>query len=155
MTWLGLIHLLLVTAALAIGAAVLLAPKGTRRHRTRGRVFVLAMLLSNVIVFGIYEDSPRPGVFHYLAIVSLASLAIAVMLVRQRRGLGRRILHGHVMLWSYGGLIAAGLGQGATILGFSPWPAILGAALVVAVVAARLDFRRMAEGRPMTPPVTR
>ena len=112
MTWLGLLHLILVIVALGVGAVQFLRRPGTRDHRRRGYLFVGALLVSDVIVFGIYEDSQTPGIFHLLAVISLVSLIVATALVRGRTTLGRRMAHAHVMLWSFGGVVAAGLGQG-------------------------------------------
>jgi len=148
MTWLGAIHVLLMAAALAIGTGLLGAAKGTPRHRAWGRGFAAAVLVSNILVFAIHEDSATLGVFHLLAVVSFASVLAAVVLVRRRKGgLGPRIGHGHVMLWSFGGMVAAGLGQGATLLGQPPWPAIFATFLVVGLLAAKLDFKAMLTGR--------
>lgn len=109
--------------------------------------FAAGMLVSNVIVLGIYEDTDQPGVFHLLAIISMVSLVGAVALVRMPgANTGRRIAHGHVMVWSYGGIVAAGLGQGATALGHPPWPAILISFLMVAVTTHRIDFSEMLGG---------
>ncbi|MDC0739249.1 hypothetical protein N6L24_13255 [Cognatishimia sp. SS12] len=136
-------------AVLGLGMTVFLQPKGTRQHRLKGRAFVGMMLISNVAVFGIYQDSPNMGVFHYLAIISIVSLVLAVALLRVP-GLsqGRRVAHGHVMLWTFGGVVAAGLGQGATALGYSPWPAIVLALLCIALIAAKYDFAKAVRRTP-------
>ena len=64
-------------------------PKGTPRHKRLGSFFVAGMLLSNVVVLGIYEDSDKLGIFHVLAIISLVSLVGAIALVLWRRSCGR------------------------------------------------------------------
>jgi uncharacterized membrane protein len=67
---LGWVHLVASLAALAVGTLVLLRPKGTPVHRRRGRVYALALLVTNVTALGIY----RLGVFffaHWLAITAL------------------------------------------------------------------------------------
>ena len=147
MTFLGYVHLFLMIVALGLGASILLMPKGTSRHVGLGRLFAAGMLVSNVIVLGIYEDTDQPGMFHLLAVISMISLVGAIALVRMPgTNTGRRIAHGHVMLWSYGGIVAAGLGQGATALGHPPWPAILVSFLVVAFTAYRINFSEMLDG---------
>ncbi len=141
MTSLGQLHFILMIGALGLGASVIALPKGTPLHQRLGRIFVAGMLGSNFVVLSIFEDSVQLGVFHYLAIVSLVSLLIAIALVRlPGANKGRRIAHGYTMLWSYGGVVAAGLGQGATALGFSAWPAILGCFLVVGLATYRANF---------------
>lgn len=148
MTPLGFVHLALMVAALALGAVLFARRKGTSAHITRGRLFVGAVLISDLIVFTIYEDSSGVGVFHLLAVVSfLSALAGLVLARRHAGGPGSRIAHGHVMLWTFGGMIAAGVGQGATLLGYGPWPAILAVMLAVGLFAARLDFRAMLTAR--------
>ncbi|MGJ8585786.1 MAG: DUF2306 domain-containing protein [Marinosulfonomonas sp.] len=148
MSLLGLLHFVLMIGALAIGARVFLLPKGTPRHKQLGRIFFAGMLISNLVVLTIYRDSGQLGIFHVLAVVSVVSLIAAIALVRlPGAGMGRRIAHGHVMLWSYGGVVAAGLGQSATFLGLSPWPAILICFLLVAFSAYRTNFVGMLVGR--------
>lgn len=148
MTWLGLAHLFLVLTALGIGAWVLGARKGAVLHRALGRLFAALMLISNLLVLGIYEDSPRPGIFHVLAVVSTVSILVAILLLRLRPlRTGYRVAHGHIMLWSYGGVVAAGLGQGANGLGFPPWPVILACLAVTGMVAMRLDIVGMTRRR--------
>jgi uncharacterized membrane protein len=71
---LGWAHFLASLAALASGAAVLVRPKGTAVHKTRGRIYVAAMVLTGVTALGIY----RLGVFffaHWLAIAALVITA--------------------------------------------------------------------------------
>jgi len=144
----GLLHFALMIASLAIGAAIFLMSKGTPRHKVLGRVFIVGMLVSNMVVLTIYRDSGQPSIFHVLAIVSIVSLAAAIALVRlPGTGIGRRIAHGHVMIWSYGGVVAAGLGQGASSLSYSPWPPILVCFLLVTFLAYRTDFIGMLNGR--------
>ncbi|MXU65059.1 DUF2306 domain-containing protein [Oceanomicrobium pacificus] len=144
MTILGLMHLGLMIAALLLGAAILARRKGDGQHKRMGHLFVSMMVLSNLIVFGIHEDTEALGIFHYLAIVSLMSLGAGVLLARYSRGrVSRKITHGHVMLWTYGGMGAAGVGQAATALGYSPWPGIVGTLALVAFAVLRLDFRAM------------
>jgi uncharacterized membrane protein len=147
MSLLGLLHFVLMIGSLAIGAGIFLMPKGTPRHKKLGRIFFAGMLVSNVVVLTIYQDSGQPGIFHVLAIVSVVSLIAASALVRlPGAGLGRRVAHGHVMLWSFGGVVAAGLGQGATLLGLTPWPAISICFLLVAIAAYRTNFVGMLSG---------
>ena len=125
----------------SLSARTSLIAKGTPRHKQLGRTFLAGMLVSNLVVLTIYQDSGQPGIFHGLAIVSLVSLSVGFALVRlPGAGLGRRIAHGHIMFWSYAGVVAAGLGQGATFLGFSPWAAILACFVVAAFAAYRTNF---------------
>ncbi len=148
MTLFGILHFVLMLGSLGLGVVIFLIPKGTPRHKRLGRFFVAGMMLSNVVVLGLYKDTNQPGIFHFLAILSLVSLVGAIALVRMPgANTGRRIAHGHVMLWSYGGVVAAGLGQSATALNFPPWPIILMSFLVVALIAYRTNFAGVLDGR--------
>src|SRR6516165_1665178 len=75
---LGWVHLVASFAALAIGALVLLCPKGTPAHKRRGRVYAVALLVTNVTALGIY----RRGIFffpHWLAIAALIVTTVGVL----------------------------------------------------------------------------
>jgi uncharacterized membrane protein len=75
---LGWAHLVASLAALAVGILVLLRPKGTPVHRRRGRVYALALLVTNVKALGIY----RRGLFffpHWLAIAALVVTTVGVL----------------------------------------------------------------------------
>jgi len=75
---LGWVHLVASFAALAIGALVLLCPRGTPAHKRRGRVYAVALLVTNVTALGIY----RRGIFffpHWLAIAALIVTTVGVL----------------------------------------------------------------------------
>ena len=75
---LGWAHLVASLAALAVGILVLLRPKGTPVHRRLGRVYALALLVTNVKALGIY----RRGLFffpHWLAIAALVVTTVGVL----------------------------------------------------------------------------
>lgn len=151
----GLVHIAAAVTAILLGLTVFLTRKGTRRHRAMGRSYVAIMAMANAAALTIYEDSPDGfGVFHYLALVSLASITVAYFAIRARpRRPGTIAIHGIVMSWSFAGLCAAAIGQGANALGLSPAAAIL-AALVpggvlvhLLVPKSPLISRRPAESR--------
>jgi uncharacterized membrane protein len=70
-------HVVAASSALVVGAAVLLLPKGTHTHRVIGTVYVLALVLVNVAALSLHRESAF-GVFHALAVVSLATLAVGL-----------------------------------------------------------------------------
>src|SRR6516225_8608952 len=75
---LGWVHLVASFAALAIGALVLLCPRGTPAHKRRGRVYAVALLVTNVTALGIY----RRGIFffpHWLAIAALIVTTVGIL----------------------------------------------------------------------------
>jgi uncharacterized membrane protein len=113
-------HVLAAFSALGAGAAVLLVPKGTHRHRVIGTVYVLALLPVNVAALSLHRESTF-GVFHALAVVSLVTIAVGLSpLLFGKRSPMVLTTHAYCMTWSYAGLIAAGIGQlFATVLAIS------------------------------------
>lgn len=98
--------------ALLAGPLVFALPKGTKRHRRAGWVYVTAMLLLCGSSFGLYGTTPNFegfGAFHVMALFSLATvLAGLVPVLLRRRFPGSWFpLHYHFMLWSYVGLLMA------------------------------------------------
>lgn len=89
------------------GGATLLLPKGTRTHRIVGGSYVAAMLTLNLSAFTIFSLNGRANVFHALAILSLATLAVALTSIWRWRASGRPALllrHQYNMAFSYLGL---------------------------------------------------
>lgn len=103
---LGLAHTALAILALVVGAAVLVLPKGGRRHRVLGITYAVAMLLMNATALMIYRLFGGFGPFHWAALISLATLA-AGWLPARRRDAGWLVRHAYFMAWSYVGLLAA------------------------------------------------
>ena len=138
MDWGGL-HIAAACAALVIGPVVLVRRKGGRLHVALGRVFVALLLLANVPVLFLYEATGRPGPFHVLAVVSLATTGLGWLSVRRasqgtRSGLGIEA-HAALMTWSWIGVATAGLGQLANRQWpeQSPWPVLVVVGLASAV----------------------
>ena len=152
MSWLGGVHLGAAVAALLVGLAMLLAPKGTDKHRRFGRLYLACLILLNAAALLIYEDSAgKFSVFHYLALLSLATLALGFGFIRFGRQAPRRIItHAHFMAWSFAGLAAAGAGQAAAMLGVSVAfviAAVLSLAAVIIHTRIRTTFARYLETR--------
>lgn len=126
-------HVGAAVSALAAGALVLALRKGTAAHRTGGFVYVLLLLLLNVAALSLHRESAF-GVFHVLAVISLATLAFGVVpLLSGSRSPIVVAVHAYCMTWSYAGLVAAGLGQLTVTLGpdGGGWevPAVIGVTL--------------------------
>jgi uncharacterized membrane protein len=122
---LGSTHTVFAITALAVGLGVLVQEKGTRTHRRFGYVYAISLLLSNLTALPVLNITGHVGVFHILALVSLATLLagfIPAFLRKPRRSWIH--LHGHFMSWSYVGLMAAGVGQ-LTVLVSSRMAALL------------------------------
>jgi len=52
---LGWLHFVASLVALAVGAMILVRPKGTAVHRLRGRIYVLAAVVTSITALGIYR----------------------------------------------------------------------------------------------------
>lgn len=143
---LGTAHVVAAAAALVLGAAVLLRRKGDGPHAFLGRMYLVAMLAVSVPVLFVYEMTGGPGPFHVLAVVSLVTTGLGWVAVR-RRGQSRSAVaaHGTFMVWSWIGVVTAGLAQLANHFWpqAAPWPVLIvvagataaGAAAVPRVVA--------------------
>ena len=103
---LGAIHFTAAIAALACGAIVLGAPKGTPLHRTIGAGYVAAMVILNASALAIYRLTGQFEPFHALALFSLATVVHGMMPALRRRP-GWLMAHYWSMAWSYLGLLAA------------------------------------------------
>lgn len=106
-------HAVAAFAAIGIGAAQLVAPKGLRRHRALGYAWVALLGFVALGSFGIHTLRIW-GVFspiHVLSVITLVSLALAVAFART----GRIEAHRQTMLWVYAlALVLTGL--------FTLWP---------------------------------
>lgn len=135
LTTLGLVHTVFACLALCCGTLVLFLDKGTAIHRKMGYLYVVVMLLMNFSAFGIYRLFHRPGIFHFLALVSLLTLAGGLYCVWFRKRLPNwRLRHARFMAWSLIGLYAAFVSELATRLLTAAsfwWVVFLGSSLVV------------------------
>jgi uncharacterized membrane protein len=74
---LGWVHLVASLVAIAIGAAVLVHPKGTAVHKARGWIYAVAIIVTSLTALAIY----RLGVFffaHWFAVAALIVTAAGV-----------------------------------------------------------------------------
>jgi uncharacterized membrane protein len=106
----GWVHLIASLIALAAGALVLVRPKGTPAHRLRGRVYVVALVVTSVTALFIY----RSGVFffaHWFGVASLIVVALGFAAAHFRRPRGWMHLHLTCMIASYYMLIGGGVNE--------------------------------------------
>jgi uncharacterized membrane protein len=103
----GVVHLAAAGIALLLGTVVLLAPKGTKSHIRLGYAYVLSMLVLNATAFLIYHLWGRFGVFHWFAVLSLATLSAGMLPLLLHRSAYTVQLHVSFMYWSVFGLYAA------------------------------------------------
>jgi uncharacterized membrane protein len=135
------IHLLSAIAALASGLAVLLLPKGTRRHRILGRTYFFSMLILNVTALSIFRLFDGFGPFHAAALASLATIVPGVLEARRKRP-GWLQRHYFFMTFSYVGLLAAAASEMATRVPEAPfWEAVALATFAIMAVGGMLIFR--------------
>jgi len=99
-------HDCLATAALAVGAIVLLRRKGTASHKALGRTWVALMAAVALSSFWIFEirRGAGPSLIHLLSIWTLVSLALAVYYIRR----GNVRSHRNFMIGTFVGLVADG-----------------------------------------------
>jgi len=134
-------------ASLALGAIVLLTPKGTARHRRLGFAYAACMLALNVTALSIYEAFGTFGPFHVLSNVSLATLlaGLAVAFFRWPPS-GWVYLHYEWMSWSYVGLCAAAASEAAVRVPGLPyaWSVVAASTVVILVGGWIVRSRRRA-----------
>lgn len=133
----GAVHLIFAFIALAVGLFVVLMRKGTRIHRTLGHIYFSSMLGLNITALCIYRLFGGFGVFHFLALVSLAGIlsGIGFAVLRRPRD---SWLKGHraSMLWSYAGLLAAFTAEIAVrVPNVRFWPAVVFPSLLLTTIA--------------------
>jgi len=121
----GLLHVSAGLLALALGTAIVFLRKGTSGHRWLGRGYLLAMLLLNGTSLSVYEVFGGFGAFHWLALVSLATLLAGYAAVRWRSP-GWIPRHAYFMAGSYVGLLAAAVAEVASrVPGWRFGPSVL------------------------------
>ncbi|MEX3816235.1 DUF2306 domain-containing protein [Paraburkholderia sp. BR13439] len=104
-------HIATAIFSVILGTAVLLAKKGTPRHKWLGRFWAVAMLATSLSSFDIRELSP--GHFswvHGLSLLTIVSLGRAIWAIRQGNIRGHQL----AMRGSLIGLVMAGIAAVAT-----------------------------------------
>jgi len=125
MTALGLIHTLSAVSALLLGPNVFFRRKGTRLHKKLGYSYVISMLMLNLTAFMIYRLFGGWGPFHWLAVVSLATMLAGFIPAFLKRPKNWIDWHYFSMTWSYVGLVAAAAAETFTRLP-DIWPQLAG-----------------------------
>ncbi|MBA3527281.1 MAG: DUF2306 domain-containing protein [Pseudomonadota bacterium] len=106
----GQSHLLAALIALAAGAWVLWARKGTRVHVAWGYAYLGSMVVLNGTALAKYDLTGGFNAFHAGALGSSLTLAgafLAAMVYRRTRDRRAIAAHGQLMIWSYFGLVMA------------------------------------------------
>jgi uncharacterized membrane protein len=106
------VHIGTATLSVILGTTVMLAEKGTARHKWLGRLWAVAMFATALSSFDIRELNPD-GHFswvHGLSLLTFASVGRAIWAIRQGNVRGHQL----AMRGSFIGLVVAGLAAVAT-----------------------------------------
>lgn len=139
----GAIHAGLGLAAVGVGTVMVILDKGTRPHRLVGRLFAALLVGVNGTAFLLYDLLGTWGPFHWLALVSLATLGVGVTVAWLQRPTHWLEMHGRFMSWAYAGLLAAFASEVGVRLpgvGFLPG-VIVPSALVIAAAAVLIQVQ--------------
>ena len=104
-------HIATATLSVILGTAVLLAKKGTPRHKWLGRLWAVTMFATALSSFDIRELNP--GHFswvHALSLLTIVSVGRAIWAIRQGNVRGHQL----AMRGSFIGLVMAGIAAVAT-----------------------------------------
>jgi uncharacterized membrane protein len=104
-------HVAFATLSVILGTAVMLAEKGSARHKWLGRLWALAMFATALSSFNIRELNPgHLSWVHGLSLLTFASVGRAIWAIRHGNVEGHRL----AMRGSFFGLVVAGLAAFAT-----------------------------------------
>lgn len=103
----GIVHLIFAIAALAFGTLVLARRKGTAAHKKAGYFYAVAMLGLNISAFMIYTLFDSFGIFHWMAVVSILTLAAGLIPMFIKKPANYVSMHFGFMYWSVIGLYGA------------------------------------------------
>lgn len=108
----GLIHFIASVIAILFGTLVLVSTKGTKRHRSIGRLYALSMCVVLVTAFMTYRLFGTWGIFHWTAVISSLTLLCGLVPILIQRPMKNYVaLHFSFMYWSVMGLYAAAISE--------------------------------------------
>ncbi len=127
MDYLGFSHLIFAFLALTFGFSTLRKPKGTRLHRKIGWIYTFSMIGLNITALFIYRLFGGFGPFHWMALISLATVVAAIIPAIRKKPANNWIeMHAQFMCWSYIGLLAATVAEILTrVPGLDFWGAVI------------------------------
>jgi uncharacterized membrane protein len=100
------LHIITAVCALVLGTVILLMKKGTRIHKTIGRVWCLAMYVTAISSFAVTSLFPgHLSPIHILSLVTLVTLPLGLLARRQ----GNILHHARIMQGNFIGLLVAGV----------------------------------------------
>jgi uncharacterized membrane protein len=116
------VHVAASIAAIVAGFGVLMAAKGTERHRALGTIYIIATYMLCGSSFFIFHFSGRLSAFHIVSVQNALLVTAGVALPRYlRRRVGTwYVWHLRFMTYSYVALIVTGVDQFFVFLPFTP-----------------------------------
>lgn len=128
-TPLGWFHFLTALIAMLAGAYVLFKPKGTKRHKQVGYIYVSSLLLVCASAMGIYNLTGKFGIFHILAIIGFLTLVAGMipMFLKNIKN-KHKVFHLWFMYYSVLGLYAAFASELSVRIPEKPFYAMVGIA---------------------------
>ncbi len=137
----GLVHLVFSVSAVVTGTMVLVAKKGTARHKLVGRVYGVSMLGVIVTAFMIYRLFGGIGVFHITALISFATLLAGMLPVLFFRSNAKWVArHSGFMYWSVMGLYGAFVAEVMVRIPDSPFFGMVGFAVGAVMLVGGIAF---------------
>lgn len=107
----SLTHVLAASVALASGAVVLIAPKGTRFHKRAGCVFALSLLMTNGTAALLYKLTGTVNFLHMFILVSMFSFLYGMGAIWRGRSARQVARHMRGMTGAAMGVWAAGVAE--------------------------------------------
>lgn len=183
-SFIGWIHAIACLLAMASGTVQMFARKGTTAHAARGNVYFFSMIVANSLALFIYEldvafgpdgavFGPVFGVFHWLAVLTLAVVLLARFAASRQQHAFFAYAHPVCMIISYWFLMGGAISQAfervapvrAAAFAVSPdarnigdfklhlwfqigFELVIAAGLVAAIVQVRRHRRRNAAAPP-------
>jgi len=121
------------------GGYVLLQPKGTKKHKQIGYIYVSSMVLVCGSAWGIYNLKENFGMFHILAFVGFVTLAAGMIpLILKNIQKSYKVFHFWFMYHSVLGLYAAFASELSVRIPRKPFNAMVGIATGVIFVLGSL-----------------
>ena len=142
-----IIHTAFSVIALLLGI-IFLSPKGTKKHKTMGYLYIFSMMVCLITSFGLFSLWGSFGIYHALSIVSFLTLMIALYFPLFGRKKKNWIEHHLIWMgYSYVGLVMA---AGSHLFSVVPdWPGWLRMALFWAlpyILGSFFIFRNKTKG---------
>lgn len=137
----GLIHLVSSCFALFFGTLMLIQRKGTKQHVKIGYMYLISMAILILTAFLIYRLYSGWGVFHYLTIVSLITIALGMIPIWTKKPVNKwKYLHFTFMYWSIIGLYASFTAEILTRIPQTPFIGMVGVSTGLVTIIGGVCF---------------